>query len=234
METAASQDLDGVDDHQVAARLPVRAARAGFARDARTAADVGRRRRAPAQGRGRRHAVPGRRRDRDRRRAGPEPDPRAVRPDPRPRAASAVSARPAAPPTLGYTVLPMQFVNTPNSGGAHLGSAYDGGYEGYVLATLEQLMGQSPADGFGPEITSRECAGRSVDLPVDDRVGAAPRTNGARHRERFGTGVDLDAVDRVGGGRRRRCRCTTRSSSARWASSASPRSTGRTGRRSSR
>jgi acyl-homoserine lactone acylase PvdQ len=61
--------------------------------------------------------------------------------------------------TAGYKVLPMQFVNTPNSGGAHLGSAYDGGYESYLVATLQQLLGQNPVDGFGPEITSRECGG---------------------------------------------------------------------------
>jgi acyl-homoserine lactone acylase PvdQ len=59
----------------------------------------------------------------------------------------------------GYSVLPMQFVNTPNSGGAHLGSAYDGGYEGYLVATLQQLLGQHPADGFGTVLTSRECNG---------------------------------------------------------------------------
>jgi hypothetical protein len=58
-----------------------------------------------------------------------------------------------------YRALPMQFVNTPNSGGAHLGSAYDGGYEGYLVSTLQQLLGQSPVDGFGPEITDRECNG---------------------------------------------------------------------------
>src|SRR6185312_11238557 len=29
----------------------------------------------------------------------------------------------------GYAKVPMQWVNTPNSGDAHLGSAYDGGYE---------------------------------------------------------------------------------------------------------
>ncbi len=59
----------------------------------------------------------------------------------------------------GYAALPQQFVNTPNSGGAHLGSAYDGGYESYVVATLQQLMGRHPVDGFGPEITARECNG---------------------------------------------------------------------------
>ncbi|MDP9091854.1 MAG: penicillin acylase family protein [Actinomycetota bacterium] len=61
--------------------------------------------------------------------------------------------------TSGYARLPMQFVNTPNSGDAHVGSAYDGGYEGYVDSTLQQLLGQSPADGFRSAITSRECAG---------------------------------------------------------------------------
>ncbi|MGI8761322.1 MAG: penicillin acylase family protein [Jatrophihabitantaceae bacterium] len=58
-----------------------------------------------------------------------------------------------------YTALPMQFVNTPNSGGAHLGSAYDGGYEGYLVATLQQLLGGHPLDGFGSEITTLECTG---------------------------------------------------------------------------
>jgi acyl-homoserine lactone acylase PvdQ len=58
-----------------------------------------------------------------------------------------------------YNVLPMQFVNTPDSGGAHVGSAYDGGYESYLVATLQQLLGQSPADGWGPELTARYCAG---------------------------------------------------------------------------
>jgi acyl-homoserine lactone acylase PvdQ len=58
-----------------------------------------------------------------------------------------------------YTKLPMQFVNTPNSGGAHLGSSYDGGYESYLVTTLEQLLGRHPSDAFGTEITSRECNG---------------------------------------------------------------------------
>ena len=61
--------------------------------------------------------------------------------------------------TAAYTQLPMQFVNTPNSGGAHLGSAYDGGYESYLAASLQQLLGQHPADGFGTAITKHECGG---------------------------------------------------------------------------
>jgi acyl-homoserine lactone acylase PvdQ len=68
--------------------------------------------------------------------------------------------------TPAYTVLPMQFVNTPNSGGAHLGSAYDGGYESYLVTTLQQLLGEAPADGFRTAITSRECAGGPATCPA--------------------------------------------------------------------
>jgi acyl-homoserine lactone acylase PvdQ len=59
----------------------------------------------------------------------------------------------------GYAKLPMQFVNTPNSGGANVGSSYDGGYESYLVSSLQQLLGQNPVDGFGAEITSKECLG---------------------------------------------------------------------------
>ncbi|MDT4928914.1 MAG: hypothetical protein QOF92_1781, partial [Pseudonocardiales bacterium] len=66
----------------------------------------------------------------------------------------------------GYNALPMQFVNTPNSGGAHLGSAYDGGYESYLVATLQQLLGRTPVDGFGTEITDKECTGGPATCPA--------------------------------------------------------------------
>lgn len=56
-----------------------------------------------------------------------------------------------------YRRLPMAFTDTPNSG--HKGSAYDGGYGGYVVTALQQLMGKPPADAFGPAISSRLCAG---------------------------------------------------------------------------
>jgi hypothetical protein len=59
--------------------------------------------------------------------------------------------------TPGYAILPMQFVNTPNSGNAHLGSAYDGGWEGYLQKTLQQLRGRHPADRFTSVITSHWC-----------------------------------------------------------------------------
>ena len=87
--------------------------------------------------------------------------------------------------TNGYAVLPMQWVNTPNSGGTHLGSAYDGGYEGYLSATLEQLLGQHPADGFGTPITSRECAGGpatcagTIDAALKSTYDALVQANGS-------------------------------------------------------
>jgi acyl-homoserine lactone acylase PvdQ len=61
--------------------------------------------------------------------------------------------------TPGYSILPMQFVNTPNSGDAHLGSSYDGGWEGYMQKTLQQLRGKHPADPFTSLITSHWCGG---------------------------------------------------------------------------
>jgi hypothetical protein len=85
----------------------------------------------------------------------------------------------------GYDVLPMQFVNTPNSGGKHLGSAYDGGYESYVVATLQQLLGQSPVDGFGPALTSKECGGgpstcaASIDAALTTTYQALVTANGS-------------------------------------------------------
>ena len=42
----------------------------------------------------------------------------------------------------GYKVFPMGFVNEPFNGGAHLGSAYDGGWEGYTVKALDQMTGK--------------------------------------------------------------------------------------------
>ena len=87
--------------------------------------------------------------------------------------------------TDGYAILPMQWVNTPNSGGAHLGSAYDGGYEGYLMASLEQLLGQHPADGFGTAITAKECNGgpstcpQAIDSALNATYNALVQANGS-------------------------------------------------------
>ncbi|MGH8862758.1 MAG: hypothetical protein ACRDVG_16250, partial [Jatrophihabitantaceae bacterium] len=86
--------------------------------------------------------------------------------------------------TPGYKILPMQFVNTPNSGGAHLGSAYDGGYESYLQMSLQQLLGRHPADGFGRALRSHLCAGgpatcrRMIDLALLRTYRALVQTNG--------------------------------------------------------
>ena len=66
----------------------------------------------------------------------------------------------------GYAILPMQFTNTPNSGGAHLGSAYDGGWEGYVEDTFTQLSGGTTGDMFGPAVTDTWCGGGPASCPA--------------------------------------------------------------------
>jgi len=88
--------------------------------------------------------------------------------------------------TEGYKVLPMQFVNTPNSGGAHLGSAYDGGYEGYLQKTLQQLAGTPPADAFGSPITEHTCGtngqadcGAAIDKALQGTYDALVKANGS-------------------------------------------------------
>jgi acyl-homoserine lactone acylase PvdQ len=87
-----------------------------------------------------------------------------------------------------YRVLPMQFVNTPNSGDAHLGSAYDGGYESYLVATLQQLLGRHPRDGFTKVITKHECGAgkgagpktchKSINLALTKTYRALVKANG--------------------------------------------------------
>jgi acyl-homoserine lactone acylase PvdQ len=57
----------------------------------------------------------------------------------------------------GYQVLPMGFVNEPYNGGAHLGSAYDGGWEGYTLKALDQATGRKVAQPFSPAVTAKLC-----------------------------------------------------------------------------
>ena len=102
--------------------------------------------------------------------------------------------------TPGYAVLPMQFVNTPNSGGSHLGSAYDGGYEGYLVTSLEQLLGQHPADAFGNAITNRECnggpstCGAAIDAALLKTYNALVTANGSSQR------AGVDGVDGFGCG----------------------------------
>jgi acyl-homoserine lactone acylase PvdQ len=57
----------------------------------------------------------------------------------------------------GYNVFPMAFINEPYNGGSHLGSAYDGGWEGYTVMALDQMMGQPVAQPFSAAVTGRLC-----------------------------------------------------------------------------
>ena len=77
--------------------------------------------------------------------------------------------------TPSYAVLPMQWVNTPNSGGAHLGSAYDAGYEGYVVKVLRQIRGQPVAQPFGTAVMNRICGSGPASCPaaIDHALAAA-------------------------------------------------------------
>ncbi|HEV2378030.1 MAG TPA: penicillin acylase family protein [Streptosporangiaceae bacterium] len=70
----------------------------------------------------------------------------------------------------GYNVFPMGFVNEPYNDGGHLGSAYDGGWEGYTVKALDQLMGQHVAQPFSPVVTAKLCGtgGLSVCGPALD------------------------------------------------------------------
>ena len=87
----------------------------------------------------------------------------------------------------GYAKLPMQWVNTPNSGDAHLGSSYDGGFEGYLMSTLQQMLGRHPKDGFGRELTRHECGGgpatcrRKVARALAATYAGMVRANGNTH-----------------------------------------------------
>jgi hypothetical protein len=84
----------------------------------------------------------------------------------------------------GYGILPMPFINTPNSGGAHLGSAFDAGYEGYLLKTLEQLRGQAVSAPFTTAITSTWCGsgpsgcGAAIDAALAKAYSALVSANG--------------------------------------------------------
>jgi acyl-homoserine lactone acylase PvdQ len=78
----------------------------------------------------------------------------------------------------GYAILPAQFTNTPNSGGAHLGSAYDGGWEGYLEDTFAQLQGKTTGEMFAGPVTATWCGGGPSACPdaIWGAVTAAEKT----------------------------------------------------------
>ena len=76
----------------------------------------------------------------------------------------------------GYNVVPMGFVNEPYNGGSHLGSAYDGGWEGYMVKVLSQFMGQHVAQPFSAAVTSRLCSSgglRDCGMALDTALASA-------------------------------------------------------------
>ena len=75
-------------------------------------------------------------------------------------------ATPGAGQDVGYASFPLYFVNNPNSDGGHVGSAYDGGFESYLVRILEQLRGQKPKDAFGATITAHVCGGGPTSCPA--------------------------------------------------------------------
>jgi acyl-homoserine lactone acylase PvdQ len=61
----------------------------------------------------------------------------------------------------GYDVVPMEFVNAPHNHGGRLGSAYDGGWDGYLVKFLRQLRGAPVAQPFPADVMTRLCGGRA-------------------------------------------------------------------------
>jgi hypothetical protein len=85
----------------------------------------------------------------------------------------------------GYNVFPMGFVNEPYNGGAHLGSAYDGGWEGYTVKALDQMTGQRVPQPFSPVVTARLCGsgglrdcGPALDAALAATYQALVKANG--------------------------------------------------------
>jgi acyl-homoserine lactone acylase PvdQ len=85
----------------------------------------------------------------------------------------------------GYDVFPMGFVNEPFNGGGHLGSAYDGGWEGYTIKALGQFTGTSVAQPFSPVVTAKLCGtgglsgcGPALDAALKSAYQALVKANG--------------------------------------------------------
>jgi hypothetical protein len=84
----------------------------------------------------------------------------------------------------GYDAVPMGFVNEPYNAGSHLGSAYDGGWEGYAVEILGQMDGRAGAQTFPPAVTAKLCNGglqscaQSIDSALSATYDALVRDNG--------------------------------------------------------
>ena len=59
--------------------------------------------------------------------------------------------------STGYAVLPMPFEDTPNGAGTHHGSAYQYGWDGYLLKVLDQVTGRPVGQPLPPAVTGGVC-----------------------------------------------------------------------------
>ena len=113
----------------------------------------------------------------------------------------------------GYNVFPMGFVNEPDNGGAHLGSAYDGGWEGYTVKALDQMTGQPVAQPFSSAVTARLCGtgglshcGPALDAALKATYQALVKANGGstnvaswtQDANTVATGLTMPAYDAIG------------------------------------
>jgi acyl-homoserine lactone acylase PvdQ len=74
----------------------------------------------------------------------------------------------------GYNVFPMPFEDTPNGAGAHHGSAYQSGWDGYLVKILGQIQGLQVAQPFPAAVTSQVCGGGLAACPaaIDSALAA--------------------------------------------------------------
>lgn len=113
----------------------------------------------------------------------------------------------------GYNVFPMGFVNEPFNGGAHLGSAYDGGWEGYTVKALSQFTSTHVAQPFSPVVTAKLCGsgglsgcGPALDAALQSAYQALVKANGGsknvatwtKDANTVATGLTMPAYDAIG------------------------------------
>jgi hypothetical protein len=113
----------------------------------------------------------------------------------------------------GYNVFPMGFVNEPYNGGSHLGSAYDGGWEGYTVKALDQFTGTSVAQPFSPVVTAKLCGsgglsgcGPALDAALESAYQALVKANGGsknvttwtQDANTVATGLTMPQYDAIG------------------------------------
>jgi acyl-homoserine lactone acylase PvdQ len=113
----------------------------------------------------------------------------------------------------GYNVFPMGFVNEPYNGGSHLGSAYDGGWEGYMVKALAQFTGTSVAQPFSSVVTAKLCGsgglrscGPALDAALESAYQALVKANGGSKNvsgwtqaaNTVATGLTMPEYDAIG------------------------------------